>query len=303
MIGLLWRRAGQVTNSLVFRIGLLLALGLILASSAALGVAMQVHWHDLLTMRNEQVVASSADIAQRLQRDPDHTEELLSTGRILGARDAPQSWQMSQPDEDLGELLRARLGPASAAQAMSMPHEQCFPYFDMRLKAAGTSDFALPDCWFVRFRDPVGHWRALSIDLPTIRHPNSFPNAIYISLLVLACASLAFLVTSLLAWPLRRLTEAAHTFSLSVQPDAIPEVGPREVKSALVTFNLMQQRIRAGFTERTHMLGAIAHDLQTPLTRMRLRVEQIDEEALRGRLIADLSVMQRLVRDGLDLAR
>ncbi|MGM3151204.1 histidine kinase dimerization/phospho-acceptor domain-containing protein, partial [Escherichia coli] len=55
--------------------------------------------------------------------------------------------------------------------------------------------------------------------------------------------------------------------------------------------------------ERTQMLAAITHDLQTPLTRLRLRLENVTDEALRERLIGDLAAMQALVREGLELAR
>ena len=59
----------------------------------------------------------------------------------------------------------------------------------------------------------------------------------------------------------------------------------------------MQRRVRAGFTERTQLLAAISHDLQTPLTRLRLRLELVENEELRARLLQDHEAMQRLVRD------
>ncbi|MEG3085585.1 ATP-binding protein [Sphingomonas sp. PB2P12] len=67
----------------------------------------------------------------------------------------------------------------------------------------------------------------------------------------------------------------------------------------------MQARIREGVRDRTQVLAAIAHDLQTPLTRLRLRLrlEQVADTELRDRLTADLAATQRLVREGLDLAR
>ena len=65
----------------------------------------------------------------------------------------------------------------------------------------------------------------------------------------------------------------------------------------------MQARIRQYIFQRTQMLAAITHDLQTPLTRMRLRLEKVSEPELQERLIGDLSAMQAMVREGLDLAR
>ncbi|MCG2665301.1 HAMP domain-containing sensor histidine kinase, partial [Brevundimonas sp.] len=81
------------------------------------------------------------------------------------------------------------------------------------------------------------------------------------------------------------------------------EEGAREVRQAAAALNVMQTRLRAMIAERTRVLAAVAHDLQTPLTRMRLRVEKIGDDGLRAQLIADLAAMQHLVREGLDLAR
>ena len=65
----------------------------------------------------------------------------------------------------------------------------------------------------------------------------------------------------------------------------------------------MQARIRQYIFQRTQMLAAITHDLQTPLTRLRLRLEKVEDCELQERLIGDLSAMQEMVREGLDLAR
>jgi signal transduction histidine kinase len=65
----------------------------------------------------------------------------------------------------------------------------------------------------------------------------------------------------------------------------------------------MQARIRQYIFQRTQMLAAITHDLQTPLTRMRLRLEKVPDVELQERLIGDLSAMQEMVREGLVLAR
>jgi signal transduction histidine kinase len=65
----------------------------------------------------------------------------------------------------------------------------------------------------------------------------------------------------------------------------------------------MQSRIRSHIRQRAHILAAITHDLQTPLTRLRLRLEKVEDAELRDKLISDLSAMQGMVREGLDLAR
>lgn len=79
--------------------------------------------------------------------------------------------------------------------------------------------------------------------------------------------------------------------------------GTREVAEAAAAFEDMQQRIDAHLEERSEMLGAISHDLQTPITRMRLRSDLVTEEALRDKLQGDLDQMQHLVEMGLAYAR
>jgi signal transduction histidine kinase len=65
----------------------------------------------------------------------------------------------------------------------------------------------------------------------------------------------------------------------------------------------MQARLREHVIERTHILASITHDLQTPLTRLRLKLERVADIALRSRLIDDLDRMQALIRQGLDFSR
>jgi signal transduction histidine kinase len=83
----------------------------------------------------------------------------------------------------------------------------------------------------------------------------------------------------------------------------LPDSGPTEVRQAAQAFNHMQAQLQRHMAQQTQVLAAIAHDLQTPLTRLRLKSEWVSDEALRQRMQADLSEMQGLVQDGLALAR
>lgn len=83
----------------------------------------------------------------------------------------------------------------------------------------------------------------------------------------------------------------------------LDESGPREVKYAAVAFNALQARIAAYLKERMQLLAAISHDLQTPITRMKLRVEVMDEGVEKDKLWHDLDAMEHLVREGVAYAR
>ncbi|AYH42438.1 HAMP domain-containing sensor histidine kinase [Azoarcus sp. DN11] len=123
---------------------------------------------------------------------------------------------------------------------------------------------------------------------------------------------LALLVgVTLLTWfavriatrPITRLAAAAD--ALGEDPNRAPlEInGPAEAAQAAHAFNRMQERILQHVSERTRILAAISHDLQTPITRLRLRAELIDDEALRAKFQSDLDAMQALAKEGLDYAR
>ncbi|WP_373926675.1 histidine kinase dimerization/phospho-acceptor domain-containing protein, partial [Enterobacter hormaechei] len=77
------------------------------------------------------------------------------------------------------------------------------------------------------------------------------------------------------------------------------EKGPVEVRQAAHAFNEMQSRIQTYLRERAQILASISHDLQTPITRMKLRIEMADQPELRDKLLSDLDNMSRLVREGI----
>jgi protein-histidine pros-kinase len=114
---------------------------------------------------------------------------------------------------------------------------------------------------------------------------------------------LTWLAVRIATRPISRLAAAAD--ALGEDPDRAPmdARGPVEVAQAARAFNRMQQRIQQHVGERTRILAAISHDLQTPITRLRLRAELVDDETLRGKIQSDLDAMQALAREGLDYAR
>ncbi len=126
----------------------------------------------------------------------------------------------------------------------------------------------------------------------------------YYLVLFLACiAALAFLVSRMTIRPLQQLAKAANSLGQDINRPALSEGGPKEILQAIRAFNFMQTKIRDHIQQRTQMLAAITHDLQTPLTRLRLRLEKVKETELHDKLVGDLSTMQAMVKEGLDLAR
>ena len=113
----------------------------------------------------------------------------------------------------------------------------------------------------------------------------------------------AFFAVRIATQPLRRLAHAADALGPDLKGTTLPEGGPTEVARASSAFNAMQRRIAGYLAERTQILAAISHDLQTPITRMRLRTDLMDDEEQRGKLQHDLDEMVALVREALAYAR
>jgi signal transduction histidine kinase len=88
-----------------------------------------------------------------------------------------------------------------------------------------------------------------------------------------------------------------------VNAPPLPEVGPSEVATAARAFNTMAERIRRFVGDRTQMLAAIGHDLRTPITRLRLRAEFLDDDEQRRKMLADLDEMEAMVNATLAFAR
>ncbi|MDI1264662.1 MAG: ATP-binding protein [bacterium] len=106
-----------------------------------------------------------------------------------------------------------------------------------------------------------------------------------------------------LAAPLSSFAKAAENFSLNGAAAPLPERGPEEIRSVARALNRMRERITGLIDDRTKMLAAISHDLRTPITRMRLRSEFIEDEAHRGRMLADLDQMRTMLESVLSFLR
>lgn len=123
-------------------------------------------------------------------------------------------------------------------------------------------------------------------------------------LFAIICVSLLSLwAAHALTAPLSAFAKAAENFSLNGAAASLPERGPEEIRSVAKALNRMRERITALIDDRTKMLAAISHDLRTPITRMRLRAEFIDDEMHRHRMMGDLDQMRSMLESVLSFLR
>jgi len=153
----------------------------------------------------------------------------------------------------------------------------------------------------VRLQD--GTWA--TFDTQVTHETASLPWRVLLTLATLLAAVLllSYIAVRWVTRPLQVLATAADELGRDINRPPLPEGGPVEVRRAAHAFNTMQTRLVHFIDERTRLLTAMSHDLKTPLTRMRLRAELLEDVNLRQRFEADLLEMEAMVTQTLEFMR
>ncbi|NWB92134.1 HAMP domain-containing sensor histidine kinase [Pseudomonas agarici] len=155
----------------------------------------------------------------------------------------------------------------------------------------GGSALSPPACFANRSENVESRLPALPMPVHRPSRPWFGRPVIPLTFQLIALVIAAWYGAKLLARPIQRLSDAAERLSEDLNSPPLEETGPREARQAAATFNLMQQRIREQVQQRGRMLGAVSHDLRTPLSRLKLRLEQIEDAKLQGQMRQDLNDM------------
>ena len=134
---------------------------------------------------------------------------------------------------------------------------------------------------------------------------SSWPYRLLLSLGILSVAviALTLLAARSVTRPLKTLASAAERLGEDINQPPLDESGPLEVSRAARAFNHMQQRLAKFIHDRTRIFSAMSHDLKTPITRLRLRAELLDDAAVREKFEQDLLEMEQMVKATLDFMR
>ncbi len=213
---------------------------------------------------------------------------------------------LSDFERALKEQLHASLGPAYGVEVDATPepappaillpapfyaayelaaHQRSVRRYDV------TVNFADGDAVTYRVTRLAG-----GVPLPR----NLFVN---LTLLVLLLVILLYVAARNITRPLSDLARAADSMGRDMRPAQLAERGARELRDAARAFNTMQDRLRRYLDSRTRVLAAMSHDLKTPLTRMRLQVEALDNPPMQARIGRELDEMESMVREALALFR
>jgi signal transduction histidine kinase len=177
------------------------------------------------------------------------------------------------------------------------PPPRRFRPIEVHSGALGRSSFA------VSMRFPDQGWLNLTIRMPAPRPWHSDNFLVAFLAMSLAAALMTWWAVRRLTRPVTDLAAAAERLGRGVNAPPLPENGPREVATAAAAFNTMARNIRRFVADRTQMLAAISHDLRTPITRLRLRAEFLEDDEQRAKMLADLAEMEAMIAATLTFAR
>lgn len=126
----------------------------------------------------------------------------------------------------------------------------------------------------------------------------------YLPFLTIVIATLTLWATRRVTAPLRAFSEAAETLGKERSAPPLPERGPAELQRAARSFNRMQEQVKRFIDARTRTLAAVSHDLRTPITRLRLRVEAaVEDPEEQRKMLRDLDRMDAMIASALSFLR
>lgn len=148
-----------------------------------------------------------------------------------------------------------------------------------------------------------GHWVNVSLPMAPVRWLLSGTFLVAFLVMTAAAALLTLWAVRRLTAPVATLAAAAERLGRDVNAPPLAEDGPAELAQAAAAFNTMAARIRRFLADRNFMLAAIGHDLRTPITRLKLRAEFIEDDELRRKTLADLDELEAMVSATLAFGR
>jgi len=189
--------------------------------------------------------------------------------------------------------------------------------------ADGTRIVDLPESWVQHILlikpDPApvlviqtelepGNWLYLASIMPNpyflkVNDPLSFDRLVLQGLSLAAVLLLSFMVVRWITRPLSALSDAAEAFGKGENPPELPETGSREFINTARAFSAMRLRIQSYLEDRERLFISISHDLRTPITRLKLRSELLDDDVLRSEFEEDLDDLDMMVKGALQFVK
>lgn len=287
-----------VPRSLAGQMALLLGMALLIAQLASFALILNERQKLSLAQNEGPAITRFAGVAADVtQASPEFRSAVVSDASRRGARFTlgPQANPGATRDQDVEQKLTSALADTGLrvgrVQASRVAR-------DAQGSSAG-------DRQSLRLSADLGSAGWLNGQIVTSPRDPLLP-----ARLALATALLFVLVLGATLWmanriarPLRALTTAADLFGGKTQPVSVRSSGPADLRKAIDAFNAMNARVVSLLDDKDRTLGAIGHDLRTPLTSLRIRLESMDPPEERDAVIAKIEEMTATIEDILLLAR
>ncbi|MFZ6688916.1 ATP-binding protein [Undibacterium sp. SXout11W] len=290
----------KILSSMWGRVFAVLMIGIISSTALTGWLAFGEREKTLMQYRVTHYIERTEQMARALDVLPTASREsFLATAPPMGLQVASTATEtnIAYPESDYAKAVSEKLGKSFHVTSIPTDPNKC-PQLSKDNKVirlpCETLGMTLHDGTVLRF---------IVTPPRTVQPPVNSDFIQYLLQFLVSIAVLAYAIAKMAMRPLQKMAEAATALGQDINSPALPETGASEIVQATRAFNAMQGRIHHHISQRTHMLAAITHDLQTPLTRLRLRLEKVNDTELRDKLIGDLSAMQMMIREGLDLAR
>ncbi len=303
-----------IPRTLYGRLVIILVAGMLAAQAATSSIWYDVRHSQVLEIPTRLIASRLADIVRVSKIDPHSTDLLLNSLNTpafqLQLLNTPASVEPKLTPEDLAaenllkNLINEKTGTQTPLRLLNLT------LLDDQGQKAGVDTLfgarPVEGQFTLELRLADGRWlhvQALEDQGWTSQSPvdmmlDYFWRIYLVRIIVLVF--IALFAVRLAIRPLNELALAAQALGQDIGRQPLHVKGPAEVRRAAEAFNLMQQRLLDSLAERTRFLAAVSHDLRSPITRLRLRTEMLDDEQQKQRFRKDLTDMEGLVSTTLD---
>ncbi len=300
------RLTALLPASLFGRLVLILAIGLVLAQF--LGAALSVYERDqaLIYTSDRQWAEHDAEVVRLMDTLSAREQYAIAAIRMTPALSVsvlpphtaiPRGAHPQDHDGRVFEAMLHKLLPSHRIRGYLLR----FPVPKQKARSLFGLGYRTRSIVEVQLRN--GRWVSFNFLRPLELHQWPYPLLAYLAVVLGAVIILSYVAVRVVLRPLGQLAEAAKSLGKDLNRPPLPEDGPSEVAHAAHAFNWMQNRLRRMFDSRLRLLTAVSHDLRTPITRMRLRAEMLEDEVTRRKFIQDLQDMETMTNGALEYLR
>lgn len=303
-------------RSLYGRLVIILVSGMLAAQLLTSSIWYDLRHTQVLEIPARVLASRLGDLAALAQQDPSQMERLITATRSPDFRLSFSPPEQVPPGDDNLRLATQALMNRVIAERTGAPANlelQGLELLDEQGKTAKLATLLGTDT-------ARGHfWVALTLPDGQVLHVEArerqgwttlTPTEVLLDILwrvyllrILVVVILVLVSVRLAIRPLRHLASAAEALGKDIHRPPLSLGGPLEVDRAAQAFNVMQRQLIDHLADRTRFLASVSHDLRTPITRMRLRAEMLQDDTSRARFRSDLEQMEAMVSATLDYVR